>query len=56
MRVQMSVSFRSNMIMTHTLTAFRELMDHGIVSWENLSSIFIKKVLNVLLPLLKFPE
>lgn len=32
--------------MTHTLTAFMELMDHGIVSWENLSSIFIKKVLN----------
>lgn len=32
------------MIMTHTLTAFMELMDHGIVSWENLSSVFIKKV------------
>lgn len=30
--------------MTHTLTAFMELMDHGIVSWENLSSVFIKKV------------
>ena len=30
--------------MTHTLTAFMELMDHGIVSWENLSTIFIKKV------------
>uniref|UniRef100_A0A8C1Q8C6 Engulfment and cell motility protein 3-like n=1 Tax=Cyprinus carpio TaxID=7962 RepID=A0A8C1Q8C6_CYPCA len=26
--------------------AFMELMDHGIVSWENLSSVFIKKVLN----------
>lgn len=36
---------RSNLIMTHTLTAFMQLMDHGIVSWENLSSIFIKKVL-----------
>lgn len=35
---------RSNVIMTHTLTAFMQLMDHGIVSWENLSSIFIKKV------------
>lgn len=35
---------RSNLIMTHTLTAFMQLMDHGIVSWENLSSIFIKKV------------
>lgn len=30
--------------MTHTLTGFMELMDHGIVSWENLSSVFIKKV------------
>lgn len=39
------VSFRSNVIMTHTLTGFMELMDHGIVSWENLSSVFIKKVL-----------
>uniref|UniRef100_H2TH19 Engulfment and cell motility 3 n=1 Tax=Takifugu rubripes TaxID=31033 RepID=H2TH19_TAKRU len=33
-----------NVIMTHTLTAFMELMDHGIVSWENLSSVFIKKI------------
>lgn len=46
--------------MTHTLTAFMELMDHGIVSWENLSSIFIKKVLNLSLfnlffSLLKLP-
>ncbi|TRY54536.1 hypothetical protein DNTS_033402 [Danionella cerebrum] len=32
------------MIMTHTLTAFMELMDHGIVSWENLSSVFTKKI------------
>lgn len=40
--------------MTHTLTAFMELMDHGIVSWENLSSIFIKKVLNLSPVLLKF--
>uniref|UniRef100_A0A3Q2XY38 Engulfment and cell motility 3 n=1 Tax=Hippocampus comes TaxID=109280 RepID=A0A3Q2XY38_HIPCM len=32
------------LIMTHTLTAFMELMDHGIVSWENLSSIFIEKI------------
>uniref|UniRef100_A0A672SLX4 Engulfment and cell motility 3 n=1 Tax=Sinocyclocheilus grahami TaxID=75366 RepID=A0A672SLX4_SINGR len=32
------------LIMTHTLTAFMELMDHGIVSWENLSSVFIKKI------------
>lgn len=35
--------------MTHTLTGFMELMDHGIVSWENLSSIFIKKVVQLLL-------
>uniref|UniRef100_A0A3Q3J0G7 ELMO domain-containing protein n=1 Tax=Monopterus albus TaxID=43700 RepID=A0A3Q3J0G7_MONAL len=33
-----------NVIMTHTLIAFMELMDHGIVSWENLSSVFIKKI------------
>ncbi|CAL8260286.1 unnamed protein product [Merluccius merluccius] len=32
------------LIMTHTLTSFMELMDHGIVSWENLSSVFIKKI------------
>ncbi|ROL51641.1 Engulfment and cell motility protein 3 [Anabarilius grahami] len=32
------------LIMTHTLTAFMELMDHGIVSWENLSSVFTKKI------------
>ncbi|XP_049340470.1 engulfment and cell motility protein 3 isoform X3 [Astyanax mexicanus] len=32
-------------VMIHTLTAFVELMDHGIVSWENLSSVFIKKEL-----------
>ncbi|XP_041694148.1 engulfment and cell motility protein 3 isoform X2 [Coregonus clupeaformis] len=32
------------LIMTHTLTGFMELMDHGIVSWENLSAVFIKKI------------
>ncbi|XP_017274560.1 engulfment and cell motility protein 3 [Kryptolebias marmoratus] len=37
-------SNENNLIMTHTLTAFMELMDHGIVSWENLSSVFIKKI------------
>ncbi|XP_004069882.1 engulfment and cell motility protein 3 [Oryzias latipes] len=37
-------SKESNVIMTHTLTAFMALMDHGIVSWENLSSVFIKKI------------
>lgn len=35
--------------MTHTLSGFMELMDHGIVSWENLSSVFIKKVLHLVL-------
>lgn len=39
--------------MTHTLTGFMELMDHGIVSWENLSSVFIKKVLCLVLCLLR---
>ncbi|XP_059917625.1 engulfment and cell motility protein 3 isoform X1 [Gadus macrocephalus] len=34
----------SPLIMTHTLTSFFELMDHQIVSWENLSSVFIKKI------------
>ncbi|KAG5273378.1 hypothetical protein AALO_G00150680 [Alosa alosa] len=34
----------SAVIMTHTLMGFMELMDHGIVSWENLSLIFIKKI------------
>lgn len=41
--------------MTHTLTAFMELMDHGIVSWENLSSVFIKKVPSLSLLPLRFP-
>uniref|UniRef100_A0A8C7XVE7 Engulfment and cell motility 3 n=1 Tax=Oryzias sinensis TaxID=183150 RepID=A0A8C7XVE7_9TELE len=35
---------KDNEIMTHTLTAFMALMDHGIVSWENLSAVFIKKI------------
>ncbi|XP_072554752.1 engulfment and cell motility protein 3 isoform X1 [Paramormyrops kingsleyae] len=34
----------SPLIMTHALTGFTELMDHGIVSWENLSLVFIKKI------------
>uniref|UniRef100_A0AAR2IQ54 ELMO domain-containing protein n=1 Tax=Pygocentrus nattereri TaxID=42514 RepID=A0AAR2IQ54_PYGNA len=37
---------RVPMVMLHTLTAFMELMDHGIVSWENLSSVFIKKLVS----------
>uniref|UniRef100_A0A8C2HQU0 Engulfment and cell motility 3 n=1 Tax=Cyprinus carpio TaxID=7962 RepID=A0A8C2HQU0_CYPCA len=39
-----SVFSLAPLIMTHTLSAFMELMDHGIVSWENLSSVFIKKI------------
>ncbi|MBN3309837.1 ELMO3 protein, partial [Amia calva] len=31
-------------IMAHTLKGFMELMDHGIVSWENLSTVFIRKI------------
>uniref|UniRef100_A0A3Q2FRK4 Engulfment and cell motility 3 n=1 Tax=Cyprinodon variegatus TaxID=28743 RepID=A0A3Q2FRK4_CYPVA len=37
-------SKENNQIMTYTLTGFMELMDHGIVSWENLSAVFIKKI------------
>uniref|UniRef100_A0A3B4ZEX6 Engulfment and cell motility 3 n=1 Tax=Stegastes partitus TaxID=144197 RepID=A0A3B4ZEX6_9TELE len=37
-------STESNVIMTHTLKGFMELMYHGIVSWENLSTVFIKKI------------
>uniref|UniRef100_A0A8C7R8C8 Engulfment and cell motility 3 n=1 Tax=Oncorhynchus mykiss TaxID=8022 RepID=A0A8C7R8C8_ONCMY len=40
------LSVRAPLIMTHTLTGFMELMDHGIVSWENLSAVFIKKIAN----------
>uniref|UniRef100_A0AAY4DY55 Engulfment and cell motility protein 3 n=1 Tax=Denticeps clupeoides TaxID=299321 RepID=A0AAY4DY55_9TELE len=39
-----AVSVLEPLLMTHALTGFLELMDHGIVSWENLSSVFIKKV------------
>uniref|UniRef100_A0A8C7QCB0 Engulfment and cell motility 3 n=1 Tax=Oncorhynchus mykiss TaxID=8022 RepID=A0A8C7QCB0_ONCMY len=35
---------RAPLIMAHTLTGFMELMDHGIVSWENVSAVFIKKI------------
>ncbi|XP_063053233.1 engulfment and cell motility protein 3 [Engraulis encrasicolus] len=37
-------SNESPLILTHTLMGFMELMDHGIVSWENLSIVFIKKI------------
>lgn len=36
--------FSSSEVLAHALKAFMELMDHGIVSWENLSAVFIKKV------------
>lgn len=31
-------------ILSYTLTAFVELMDHGIISWDTFSVAFIKKV------------
>lgn len=31
-------------MLAHTLKAFTELMEHDFVSWENLSTVFIKKV------------
>lgn len=31
-------------LLSFTLTAFVELMDHGIVSWDTFSVAFIKKV------------
>ncbi|KAK6480110.1 engulfment and cell motility protein 3 isoform X1 [Huso huso] len=34
----------SSEVLAHALKAFMELMDHGIVSWENLSTVFIKKI------------
>nr|XP_014347027.1 PREDICTED: engulfment and cell motility protein 3 [Latimeria chalumnae] len=30
--------------LAHTLKAFLELMEHGIISWETLSSVFITKI------------
>uniref|UniRef100_A0A4W3JLD6 Engulfment and cell motility 3 n=1 Tax=Callorhinchus milii TaxID=7868 RepID=A0A4W3JLD6_CALMI len=30
--------------LTHTLKAFMELMEHGVVSWETLTHVFIKKI------------
>ncbi|MGH0140090.1 UNVERIFIED_CONTAM: hypothetical protein FKN15_020089 [Acipenser sinensis] len=36
--------FSSPEVLAHALKAFMELMDHGIVSWENLSAVFIKKI------------
>lgn len=32
-------------MLSFTLTAFVELMDHGIVSWDTFSVAFIKKVM-----------
>ncbi|XP_069073382.1 engulfment and cell motility protein 3 [Pleurodeles waltl] len=36
----------SGEIMAHTLKAFMELMEHGFVSWESLSPVFIKKIVS----------
>uniref|UniRef100_A0A8C5X4W7 Engulfment and cell motility 3 n=1 Tax=Malurus cyaneus samueli TaxID=2593467 RepID=A0A8C5X4W7_9PASS len=33
-------------ILTHTLKAFTELMEHDFVSWENLSTVFIRKIVS----------
>lgn len=40
--VRLSCSFGD--LLSFTLTAFVELMDHGIVSWDTFSVAFIKKV------------
>ncbi|XP_078524541.1 engulfment and cell motility protein 3 isoform X1 [Lissotriton helveticus] len=36
----------SGEIMAHTLKSFMELMEHGFVSWESLSPVFIKKIVS----------
>lgn len=36
-------------MLSFTLTAFVELMDHGIVSWDTFSVAFIKKVMPIVL-------
>ncbi|XP_066183733.1 engulfment and cell motility protein 3 isoform X2 [Sylvia atricapilla] len=33
-------------MLAHTLKAFTELMEHDFVSWENLSKVFIKKIVS----------
>lgn len=33
-------------MLAHTLKAFTELMEHDFVSWENLSTVFIKKIVS----------
>uniref|UniRef100_A0A8C3UKS2 Engulfment and cell motility 3 n=1 Tax=Catharus ustulatus TaxID=91951 RepID=A0A8C3UKS2_CATUS len=33
-------------MLAHTLKAFTELMEHDFVSWENLSTVFIKKIMS----------
>ena len=38
------LSFSFGDLLSFTLTAFVELMDHGIVSWDTFSVAFIKKV------------
>lgn len=41
-----SPSFSFGEMLAFTLTAFLELMDHGIVSWDLISLSFIKQVIN----------
>lgn len=45
MTVRLSVFFSFGDMLSFTLTAFVELMDHGIVSWDTFSVAFIKKVM-----------
>ena len=40
-------------MLSFTLTAFVELMDHGIVSWDTFSVAFIKKVMQIVFSWLK---
>lgn len=50
----LSVSSSFGDMLSFTLTAFVELMDHGIVSWDTFSVAFIKKVMSVDFSGLKF--
>ena len=34
----------SSELRAHVLTAFQELMEHGIVTWDLINNVFVKKV------------
>lgn len=36
---------RSSELRAHVLTAFQELMEHGIVTWDLINNVFVKKVI-----------